>query len=123
MSFLHTSWNEGIESWRFQVPTEYNSSLIAAHTIFDRTLFRAGETVHMKHVLRKHVTNGFALLPENKRPASIRIQHLGSDQRYDLPIQWDAHGISESTWTIPKGAKLGQYQVSLETSKKRGEIL
>ena len=120
MTFLHTSWNEGIESWRFQLPTEYNPSLIAAHTIFDRTLFRAGETVHMKHVLRKHVTNGFALLPENKRPASIRIQHLGSDQKYDLPIQWDAHGIAESTWTIPKGAKLGQYQVSLETSNKRG---
>ncbi len=120
MSFLHTSWNEGIESWRFQLPTEYNPSLIAAHTIFDRTLFRAGETVHMKHVLRKHVTSGFALLPETKRPASIRIQHLGSDQKYDLPIQWDAHGIAESTWTIPKGAKLGQYQVSLETSNKRG---
>ncbi len=121
MTLLHTSWNEGIESWRFQLPTEYNPSLIAAHTIFDRTLFRAGETVHMKHVLRKHVTSGFALLPENKRPASIRIQHLGSDQKYDLPIQWDAHGIAESTWTIPKGAKLGQYQVSLQTSNKRAE--
>ena len=119
MSFVHTSWNEGIESWRFQLPSEYNPSLIAAHTIFDRPLFRAGETVHMKHVLRKHLTGGFALLPENKRPASIRIQHLGSDQKYDLPIQWDAHGIAENAWTIPKGAKLGQYQVSLETSNKR----
>ena len=120
MGFLHSSWKEGIESWRFQLPTEYNPSLIAAHTVFDRTLFRAGETVHMKHILRKHVTSGFALLPETKRPASIRIQHLGSEQKYDLPIQWDAHGIAESTWTIPKGAKFGQYQVSLETSNKRG---
>jgi hypothetical protein len=116
MTVVHSSWNEGIESWRFQLPMEYNPSLIAAHTIFDRSLFRAGETVHMKHVLRKHLTSGFGLLPEGKSPTSVRIQHLGSDQKYDLPLHWDAHGIAESTWIIPKGAKLGQYQVLLETS-------
>lgn len=111
MAFVHTRWNEGIESWRFNLPTEYDRRLVAAHTIFDRTLFRAGETVHMKHLLRKHLTSGFAPYPERTLPKTAIIQHLGSNQKYELLVNWDANGIAESTWTIPKEAKLGQYQV------------
>jgi uncharacterized protein YfaS (alpha-2-macroglobulin family) len=118
MAFVHSSWNEGIESWRFQLPTEYRPKLFSAHTIFDRSLFRAGETVHMKHLLRQRLISGFGLPPESERPGSISIRHVGSEQKYDLPVHWDAHGIAESTWTIPKGAKLGSYEVFLETSNK-----
>ncbi len=118
MAFVHSSWNEGIESWRFQLPTEYRPNLLSAHTIFDRSLFRAGETVHMKHVLRQRLISGFGLPAEGKRPSSLSIRHLGSDQKYDLPIRWDSHGIAENTWTIPKGAKLGFYAVFFETSNK-----
>jgi hypothetical protein len=32
-----------------------------AHTIFDRTLLRAGETVSMKHLLRSQTGQGFGL--------------------------------------------------------------
>lgn len=112
MAFLHTSWNEGIEPWRFQVSTEYDRSLVVAHTIFDRPLLRAGETVHMKHILRRHGVRGFAFLPVAKQPQKVLIQHLGSQQKYEFPVRWDSNGIAETTWTIPKEAKLGEYQVS-----------
>jgi hypothetical protein len=118
LTFVHTSWNEGIESWRFQLPTEYDFSLIAAQTVFDRSLFRAGETVHMKHILRRHVISGFALYPEAARPRKVVIEHAGSGQNYELPVQWDANGIAESTWNIPKEAKLGEYQVTLPLSQR-----
>jgi len=118
LAFVHSSWDEGIEPWRFQLPTEYHPRLTAAHTIFDRSLFRAGETVHMKHIVRKHLTRGFGSFPESQRPGSLTIQHLGSDQTYELPVQWDSQGIAETQWTIPQGAKLGEYQVALKTSDK-----
>lgn len=117
LAFVHTSWMEGIEPWRFQLPTEYDQSLVAAHTVFDRSLFRAGETVHMKHILRRHLTGGFGPFPEAKQPKKLFIQHLGSEQKYELPLQWDANGVAESTWTIPKEAKLGTYQVLLPIAK------
>ena len=55
MTFTHSSWDEGIEPWRYQLPAAYGSAKdgIIAHTILDRKLFRAGETVHMKHILRR----------------------------------------------------------------------
>ncbi|MBZ4280858.1 hypothetical protein LAM20_23175, partial [Mycobacterium tuberculosis] len=48
MAFVSSGWNRGIESWRFNVPTDTDSArTVRAHTVFDRTLLRAGETVSM----------------------------------------------------------------------------
>jgi hypothetical protein len=44
LTFVHSSWDKGIEPWRFQLPDDkYGSNTISAHTIFDRTLLRAGD--------------------------------------------------------------------------------
>ncbi len=123
-AFVHSSWMEGIEPWRFQLPMEWERSLDTAHTIMDRSLFRAGEIVHMKHILRKHVTAGFALEPASENPTQAVIQHLGTNQRYELPLKWDANGIAENTWAIPKEAKLGEYQILLtRTSASRPRMV
>ena len=120
MSFVSSAWSEGIEPWRFQLPAgeDWDYTPIAVHTIFDRPLFRAGETVHMKHVIRKRTGGGFTI-PKNGLPESARIEHCGSGQAYTIPLQWDAaNGIAESTWQIPKDAKLGCYRVQFYEGKK-----
>jgi hypothetical protein len=113
MSFVHSGWDEGIEPWRYQLPYGSENGATLAHTIFDRTLLRAGETVHMKHVLRRHTANGFSLVPAARTPNLVSIQHEGSGEKYELPLTWGANGISETTWSIPKEAKLGNYSVAL----------
>jgi uncharacterized protein YfaS (alpha-2-macroglobulin family) len=120
MTFVHSSWDEGIEPWRFQLPEETTLDPILAHTIFGRTLLRAGETVHMKHVLRQHTTQGFSMVTQNQMPRVVSIEHFGSEEKYEFPLKWDANGIAETTWTIPKEAKLGNYTVILhERSDKK----
>ncbi|MCG6551347.1 MAG: MG2 domain-containing protein, partial [Candidatus Magnetominusculus sp. LBB02] len=61
LTFTHTSWYKGIEPWRFNLAQSDGGvhEAAIAHTVFDRTLLRAGQTVHMKHFLRKHTINGF----------------------------------------------------------------
>lgn len=113
MAFVHSSWQEGIEPWRFQLPQESDSRLVVAHTIFDRTLLRAGEVLHMKHLLRRHTTAGFALVPEQERPDTLLVEHWGSGQRYEFPLQWDSLGSAESLWEIPPEARLGFYDTRL----------
>ena len=113
MAFVHSSWDQGIEPWRFQLPTDLDGGPLIGHTILDRALLRAGETVHMKHILRQHTTRGFRLVPEAKRPQLVSIEHLGSGQIYEFPLAWDSKGVAETTWSIPKEAKLGSYRVVL----------
>jgi uncharacterized protein YfaS (alpha-2-macroglobulin family) len=111
LSFVSSGWNQGIEPWRFQLPSESWRGPLLVHTIFDRPLFRAGETVHMKHILRLRSLDGFGFVPEADRPTAVTIEHLGSKQKYDLPLTWDEAGSAENTWSIPKEAKLGNYHV------------
>jgi alpha-2-macroglobulin len=122
LGFAHSSWDRGFELWRFRLPYEDYRGPLAVHTLLDRSLLRAGETVHMKHVLRKRTLNGFAPVPEAERPTRLEIQHLGSDQTYELPLQWDASGIAETTWAIPREVKLGSYQVVMRQPGERGIV-
>ncbi len=116
MAFVSSNWNQGIEPWRFQLPQEYEgTAMMAAHSVLDRSLFRAGETVHMKHMLRRRLTAGFSVPQAKDLPQKVSIQHLGSDQRYTMPdLRWDAQGSAESAWSIPRDAKLGDYQIYLD---------
>ncbi len=109
MTFVHSSWESGIEPWRFNLPNESYQGATIAHTIFDRSLLRAGETVHMKHIIRNHTMSGFSMAPE--MPKAVLIRHQGSDQRYKFPIKFDSSGIAETEWRIPPDAKLGAYDV------------
>jgi uncharacterized protein YfaS (alpha-2-macroglobulin family) len=119
LSFVHSSWREGIEPWRFQLPSESWQAPVTAHTIFDRTLFRAGDTVHMKHVVRRQTMDGFSLVAADVLPTTAVVRHLGSNETYELPLTWDGAGFAEQSWTIPAGAKLGQYEVALKAGDRQ----
>jgi alpha-2-macroglobulin len=112
-SFVHSSWDRGLEPWRFQLPSASDDDAVTAHTVLDRSLFRAGDTVHLKHILRQRTLHGFASVADALRPNRAVVRHVGSDETYELSLHWDDVGVAENTWTIPKGAKLGRYQIVL----------
>jgi uncharacterized protein YfaS (alpha-2-macroglobulin family) len=116
-SFVHSSWHNGIESWRFHLPTTYQPSAAVAHTVFDRTLFRAGETAHMKHFIRTRTLDGFGVPGAGELPDTLTIAFTGSDQHYDFALKWNAEGTAETTWNIPRDAKLGEYRVTMTRRK------
>lgn len=113
MGFVHSGWRDGIELWRFDLPSAAPEGPMLAHTVFDRVLLRAGETLHMKHILRRRTLTGLEVLPRKALPAKAALSHVGSGQTYELPLAWDETGAAESTWTIPRDAKLGAYNVTL----------
>ncbi|MBI3246302.1 MAG: alpha-2-macroglobulin [Deltaproteobacteria bacterium] len=124
LSFVHSSWENGIEPWRFQLPSEEYGTPFVAHTVLDRPLFRAGETVHMKHLLRERTPHGFALATHSEQPTTLSIRHDSSNERYEFPLQWQADGSVETVWEIPKEAKLGQYRiVFVRPSGKEAELV
>ncbi|WP_028213781.1 MG2 domain-containing protein [Paraburkholderia mimosarum] len=113
MAFVRSDWNRGIESWRFNVPTDTSvAPTVRAHTVFDRTLLRAGETVSMKHFIRAQTMHGFAF--PQQYPTRVTIRHAGSGQTWHLPLKWAADHTADSTFALPPEAKLGEYDVSLD---------
>jgi uncharacterized protein YfaS (alpha-2-macroglobulin family) len=123
LSFVSSGWDEGIEGWRFQLPTESWQGPLTVHTVLDRSLFRAGDTVHMKHVLRSKILGGFAEVPPSERPQTMSIRHLGSEEKYDFPVTWERAGVAESTWKIPQEAKLGTYEIVFARDRHEWEAV
>ncbi|MEW6272741.1 MAG: MG2 domain-containing protein, partial [Thermodesulfobacteriota bacterium] len=111
LSFVHSSWDLGIEPYRFDLPEEPWNGPFVAHAVLDRPLLRAGETVHMKHLFREQTLQGFAVVDAAASPQRLSIRHLGSDTRHELPLAWRADGSAVTDWPIPKEAKLGLYEV------------
>ncbi|HMN22644.1 MAG TPA: MG2 domain-containing protein [Ottowia sp.] len=116
LAFTWSSWQRGIEPWRFGVPTSTEPTPdVRAHTIFDRTLLRAGETVSMKHLIRTETSAGFGL-PRHD-PDELVITHVGSGQEFTQPLAWRATASggrsAESEFALSPLARLGLYQVTL----------
>lgn len=123
LAFVFSEWARGIEPWRFNLPTGAGAGAgpdAVAHTIFDRTLLRVGETVSMKHFLRLATERGLALPPREQLPGELVLTHLGSGDEVKLPLAWPRGArSSESRWAIPATAKLGLYDVVLQQGDKR----
>lgn len=118
MSFTLSLWHRGIAPYNFDLPVGRESSSRLAHTVLDRPLFRAGETVSMKHYLRQHVMRGFIIPEIAGSVVEVSIVHAGSGGRITVPVSFDADGVAETGWSIPPDAKLGEYTISLGNGNK-----
>ncbi len=113
-SFTLSKWNDGIAPYDFDISSSSLWQADMAHTVFDRTLLRAGETVSMKHYLRRHTANGFALPADFTPKSTVRISHDATGQDVEIPVMFDANGSALSQYEIPKEARLGRYSVMVK---------
>ncbi|MBU3695941.1 alpha-2-macroglobulin [Dechloromonas sp.] len=125
-SFARSDWNEGIEPWRFAVDTWGETGEFKIHSILDRSLFRPGQSVSMKHLARSRNSKGFSLPEAGSLPDKLVIRHRESGTEFTQPVQWDGQASAVNQWTVPVPAKLGTYEIALSGSPggkfTRGEI-
>jgi len=111
-TFTMTGWDDGIAPWRFNLPTGDYDGPYSMRAVLDRSLLRAGETLHLKLFARERRRTGFALPPSALLAPTVVIEHLGSEQKYEVPVQWEPRGASAlGTWEVPKDARLGAYRI------------
>jgi alpha-2-macroglobulin len=106
-SFTLTSWGDGIKPYDFDLPYGWSEKGDIFHTVFDRTLVRQGETVNMKHIMRRPFGGGFSVGPSFR--GTLKLVHLGSDTEFAMPLAIGTDGIGETSWTAPKSAPMGDY--------------
>ncbi|WP_422059149.1 alpha-2-macroglobulin family protein [Sphingopyxis sp.] len=118
-SFTLTDWGDGIRPYDFDLPYGWSEREDVLHTLFDRALVKAGETVHMKHILRRPVGSGFST--PKPLAGKLRLVHRGSDTEFEMPFAIDANGSGETTWNVPASAPMGDYELVFVTKDKDGE--
>ncbi len=115
-SYAQSDWTRGIEPWRFNVNTWSELDSPKIHTILDRTMLRAGETVSMKHIARVPNYKGYQYPAAGSLPSMLTLELVGGEFSLELPLEWDERGVATSSWKIPQDAKTGSYSIKIGAS-------
>jgi uncharacterized protein YfaS (alpha-2-macroglobulin family) len=119
-AYAASNWNDGIQPYEFDTPFNLQEAEPTLRgTIFtDRGVYKPGEEVHAKVVLRTDTPSGIELLPAGTkveiRTTDSRNQEV--DKRTVTLGEWSS---GEWTWTIPNDGSLGEYYVHANVAKQR----
>ena len=122
IAYVGSNWNEGIEPWDFGV--NFNRSeaepMLRGTVFSDRGVYRLGEEVHFKAILRQNTPSGIRLLTRGT-PVFISLrdsQYRIVDERTVTINDWSS---AEWTTTLPAEGALGNYSVRavLEVDKPK----
>jgi uncharacterized protein YfaS (alpha-2-macroglobulin family) len=112
IAYLASDWNEGILPWDFGHPYQlWEATDILRGAVFtDRGVYKPGEDVHVKAIVRADTPTGVRLMPAGAT-LDIRVRDSRNrevDRRQVTLNRWSA---AEWTWTVPSAATLGGYTV------------
>jgi uncharacterized protein YfaS (alpha-2-macroglobulin family) len=111
-AYVASNWSEGIRPWDFEVNFDLAEAqpLLRGTVFADRGVYKPGEEVHLKGVLRTDTPTGVQLLPTGTKVVMvIRDSHDKELDRRELAVnEWSS---AEWTFTVPSEGALGTYRV------------
>ncbi|HEV8434036.1 MAG TPA: MG2 domain-containing protein, partial [Thermoanaerobaculia bacterium] len=119
-AYCASNWNEGIQPYDFD--SNFNlqeAEPVLRGTIFtDRGVYKPGEEIHAKVVLRTDTPIGIELLPAGTKVDIVTTDSRNQqvDTRTVTLGEWSS---GEWTWTIPNDASLGEYYVRATVANQR----
>ena len=121
LAFLHSEWGTGIYPYRFGIDYEWNAKpLVRTGVVMtDRGLYRTGETVYFKGIVREKDGTGEWRIPQT-RAWQWRIEDARNQEVLTKMIYLSEYGAFDDSLMIDKNAPLGLYWMSLGASKKVG---
>ncbi len=110
-SAVSSEWSNGINPYDFGLELAYNLPDYNVHIYSDRPIYRAGQTVYFKGVIRAEDDVKFKLLPGLK--AQVTIRDAANANVFDQTIDVKPTGTFNGEVTLAQGAALGQYVISV----------
>jgi len=115
----NSEWNAGVSPWQYNL--NYTSSLEApelAYIYTDRPIYRPGDTVYFKGILRE-ANYGRYDLPA-REDVTVKVEHSSffeapEDLGYEEELTLDEFGAFDGQFTLPANADLGLYRIYLDT--------
>src|SRR5262245_13050724 len=118
VAYAGSDWNEGVQPFEFGTPFDLSEATpVLRGTVFsDRGVYKLGEEVRVKAILRRDTPSGIQLIP-NATPVyvALRDSHDKLIERRTVTI--NAWSTTEWTIRLPESGALGEYQVLATTDK------
>jgi uncharacterized protein YfaS (alpha-2-macroglobulin family) len=105
------SWSNGISSWEFNLPGGYGLEPYRLHLLTDRPLYRPGQRVYFRGVLRAADDTRYSL-PSGIREVSVRVTGPDGGEVFNGELPLGPFGTFNGGLDLPAGAALGGYNIS-----------
>ncbi len=120
VAYSSSDWNEGIRPWDFDLAFNLSESqpLLRGTVFTDRGVYKLGEEVHVKAVLRSDTPNGIQLLPAGTNlEVTLSDSH---DQQVDKrTVALNEWSSAEWTVKIPADSPLGTWRFESSVKGQR----
>jgi uncharacterized protein YfaS (alpha-2-macroglobulin family) len=106
--FAMSFWDNGVTPYNFNIQTNYYPTGIFAYIYTDRPIYRPGDTVYFRFIVRK-VTNGRYSLPDLGSYPLTLYGPIDQVASFELPLSGFGTGYGE--YTLPADALPGDYAI------------
>ncbi|MEN9935585.1 MAG: hypothetical protein RLZZ387_2164, partial [Chloroflexota bacterium] len=111
LTFATTDWSGGISPYDFALPADQVAPELVGNLATDRPIYRPGQSVHLRGVLRR-VEQGAYTLPPAGSLAHINVTDTQGNAVLSTTLQLSEFGTFNTTLPIAPGAPLGSYGMS-----------
>jgi alpha-2-macroglobulin len=128
VAYAADNWNEGILPWDFELPFDLTerAGLLRGTVFTDRGVYKLGEEVHFKAVVRRDTPQGMQLLAAGTK-LDVVVTDSQDNQVDKRTVALNEWSSTEWTWTLPPDSPLGTYSITATTADERlavnGEFL
>jgi hypothetical protein len=112
VAYTASDWHDGILPWEFSASFDLDEAdpLLRGTVFTDRGVYKPGEEVHFKAILRSNTPNGIRLLPEGTAVA-IAVRDARDKVIDERTVSLSGWSTAEWTMTVPPDGSLGDYSV------------
>lgn len=106
-----STWDQDINPWSFDLPTDYQGPHTSAYLYSDRPIYRPGQTVYFRGIVRQ-AYNGRYQIPALKE---VKVQFF-DDQGQEvntLNLPLSKYGTFHSQLELPSNLRPGSYSLSI----------
>ncbi len=112
VAYLGSDWTEGVDPWEFGISYDAaeQQSLLRGTVFADRGVYRLGEEIHFKAILRHDTATGIKV-PDAGTPVYVSVRDSQDREVDQREVKLSAWGSVEWTQTLPAEGALGNYSV------------
>lgn len=122
-AYLVSNWYEGLQPWSFNLhyDIEQAEPTLRGTVFSDRGIYRPGETVRLKAIVRSDRPDGMTMIPRNAR-VHVQIRDARSQVIDERDLALGAWSSTDWEITLPGTAPLGDASITATVDGERGEL-